>query len=508
MRYLAVGIVIGVAACGDDGGDIPNGPGRFDSPADFDRSTCRSNAMQDLDPQGIYAFTIDYGDAYGGTGSGRVDADDGLYSGVFLGRPAQDVRADDDMVFFYRLLSAEDIALEISGSRSMLLCDRDGDDLLGLWSYCVEEGECFPGTVRARKVEPLDEARAQGLTEVGNWDFTEDTGVSLNVRVAPVPGITPRFNAYVVRRPTGLHVISLPDVASQEEPRELGVVAPMFVDDGEYYNDVKIVQQGDSTFALVSSNRRGMIVYDVTTPTAIVETGAFGVPGEGGPRHHTVFVDGTRAYVGNTEMGLEVWDISALPGATLLDTFSPASAPDGAFLHDLFVDGDRAYLNYWTAGMIVVDVSNPADVVEVGRFSDYGETSSHSSWVTTVGARRVAAHGDEQWGSHLRLVDVTEGSAAFGQQIGEWQTRPEVSAHNVMAFGTEVIMSHYQDGIRILDISEPAAPRLTAWFNTWPGYDRAYGYSFFEGAIGVDVEPSTNRIYVADSHRDLVILQR
>jgi hypothetical protein len=497
MRSVLGGVVILAAACGDDG-DV-NGPGRFDAPADFDRTTCRAGAMQGLDPQGIYAFTVDYGDAYGGTSSARLDVDaPGRYGGLFLGSPAQDVRADDDDLFFYRRLSAAEVAIEVAESRSMLLCDRDGVDLRGLWAYCVEDGECFPGTVRARKVERLDEAPAQGLTEIGNWDQTTDDEVSLNVRVAD-------DLAFVVRSQAGLQVL---DVADPAAIRALDVAAPMFVDDGEYYNDVKLVRQGARRFALVSSNRRGMVVYDVTTPTEIVDLGSFGVAGDRGPRHHTLFVDGNLAYLANLERGLEVWDISALPAATLLDTFFPAATPDGAFLHDLYVEGPRAYLNVWTAGMVVADVSDPADVVEVGRFADYGETTSHSSWVTTVGDRRVAAHGDEQWGSHLRLVDVTESSAGFGRQLGEWQTRPEVSAHNVMAFGSEVIMSHYQDGIRILDISEPASPRLTAWFNTWPGYDPTTGFSFFEGAIGLDVDAATGRIYVADSHRDLVILQR
>jgi hypothetical protein len=151
-------------------------------------------------------------------------------------------------------------------------------------------------------------------------------------------------------------------------------------------------------------------------------------------------------------------------------------------------------------------VSNPAAPTVVGTFADYGETSSHSNWVTQVGARRIAAHGDEQWGSHLRLVDVTEGTGGFLQQTGEWKTRDEVSAHNIMAFGSIVYVAYYQDGVRLIDIADPAHPRPVAWFNTWPGYDRGYGHSFFEGAVGIDVDLARKRIYVADSNRDLIIL--
>ena len=47
----------------------------------------------------------------------------------------------------------------------------------------------------------------------------------------------------------------------------------------------------------------------------------------------------------------------------------------------------------------------------------------------------------------------------------------------------------------------------TAHFQTWPGYHRDYGYSFFEGVLGVDWDVARRRIYVADSHRGLLVLQ-
>ena len=86
--------------------------------------------------------------------------------------------------------------------------------------------------------------------------------------------------------------------------------------------------------------------------------------------------------------------------------------------------------------------------------------------------------------------------------------RDEVSIHNVMLRGSTAYIAYYQDGIRVLDLSNPAQPTPIAWFNTWPGYSASYGDSFFEGAIGLDVSADEMTIYVADSHRGLLILQR
>ena len=67
-------------------------------------------------------------------------------------------------------------------------------------------------------------------------------------------------------------------------------------------------------------------------------------------------------------------------------------------------------------------------------------------------------------------------------------------------------LAHYQDGLRVLDLSDPTRPRPVAWANTWT-YAGARGRSFYEGAVGLDVDPATRRIYVADSERGLLIYE-
>jgi len=491
----AAAIVTLGTACGDDlvGGGLPDGPGRFDSPADFDQRGCTAGALGDLDPQAIYHLQADYGDGYVATTAVRFDTlGPGQFGGVIAGADAARAWADADTLFLYRPVGEAE-------SRSLLLCDRVGDELHGAYAYCTAT-ECFLAAVTARQVARLDEAPASGLTLLGELASPAwGDGITVNVRVAD-------DLAYLARYQDGLRIV---DVQDPTHPVDVGHGATEFPDQGEIYNDVKVLTVGATRYALMASSKVGVVVWDVTAPATPSIVAHFGTPAAmGGTPIHTLALDGGKAYLANTRRGLEIWDVANPAAPGFLGEFFPPGAPDGAFLHDLSVDGARAYLNFWNAGMVIADVSNPAQVRGVGTFADYGETSSHSNWVTTVGGRRIAAHGDEQWGSHLRLVDVTENSAGFLQQLGEWQTRPEVSAHNIMAVGSEVFLAHYQDGVRIVDIADPAAPRTAAWFNTWPGYDRTYGHSFFEGAVGIDLDLARGRIYVADSNRGLLILNR
>jgi hypothetical protein len=497
---LAVALITGGAACGDnlDGGPggLPDGPGRFDSPSDFDHAAagCVRGSLAGVAPDGIFHFQAVYDDGFTGTGAARFDELGPFeYGGALAGGDATRAWLDDNTLFLYRDLGED-------RSRSLFLCEQSDGELHGQYAYCTPD-ECFLARATARRVVRLDEPAAGGLTLLSELENPAwDEGISVNVRVMG-------DLAYLARYQDGLRII---DISDPRAPVDVGHGACEHLGDNEIYNDVKLLESGGRRYAIMGSNQMGAVVWDVTTPAAPQIVSHFGTADlmSGGSNVHSIFLDGGKAYLANIQYGFEIWDLADPRAPVKRSVFFPDNAPDGAFLHDLYVEGNRAYLNFWNAGMIVADVTDPTAPREIGRFAHYGDESSHSSWVTTVGARRIAGHGDEEWGSHLRLVDVTEDNGWVPTQVGEWQTRPEVSAHNIMAAGTEIYMAYYQDGVRVIDISDPARPQQTAWFNTWPGYDRRYGTSFYEGTIGIDLDLARNRIYVADSHRGLLILQR
>ena len=102
-------------------------------------------------------------------------------------------------------------------------------------------------------------------------------------------------------------------------------------------------------------------------------------------------------------------------------------------------------------------------------------------------------------------VDVDPASVEYMQTIGEFKLRETVSIHNIMVVGDRAYVAYYQNGLRVLDISDPTQPLQIAYYNTWDP-DTGRG-SFYEGALGVDVDPNTGLIYVADSESGLVILR-
>ncbi len=342
---------------------------------------------------------------------------------------------------------------------------------------------CVSKLVRATRYQ--DEGESQGLRLLGELhDPSWGPGYTFNVRVAGTL-------AYLIRQ-DGLHIIETADPA---HPVELGVYHRSELG---YSNDVKLVDAGARRYALIADSP--IDIVDVTDPAQP------GLVAQIPEAAHTLFTetrDGrTRAYVGSLDGNCPVYDVT--------DPTRPAklgSYPAGASLvHDLSVADGIAYLNAWEQGFLVVDFQTPATPTLLGAWRPTPAGTSHSSWTTRVAGRHIALHGDEGYNAHLDIVDVDPASPTFMASIASWQTRPWISIHNLMVFGSKAYFSHYQDGIRVLDLADPRAPAQLGYFNTWDPQSPTVTSAFYEGAVGLDVDVARKLVFVADSPRGLLIL--
>ena len=293
--------------------------------------------------------------------------------------------------------------------------------------------------------------------------------------------------AYLARADDGLRIVDISDPA---HPIERG----HHVGPNRWDNDVKLISAGGRRYAIVAS--QPCLVIDVSSPSA--PWLAAEIPFSA----HTLFLDGTTGYFATGAGGeVAVFDLSNPPAPRYLGGYDGASS-----VHDLYVEGGIAYLSATEEGMIVVDLRDPAHPIELGR-EDVGDEWRywHSPWLTRVGGRSIIVHGDEGRGGGLRTLDGDPASPTFLEPLGAWWSRPDISIHNVMAFGTRAYVAHYRDGVRVLDLSDPTTPALIGYWNTWRlGTPSAVS---FEGALGIDVDRARRRIYVADSIRGLMILE-
>jgi hypothetical protein len=221
---------------------------------------------------------------------------------------------------------------------------------------------------------------------------------------------------------------------------------------------------------------------------------------------HTTQGGGSQLYLATYTELVPKYDVTdPLAPVRLGAATVPGEKSDG--VHDMFVDGDRIYANYTDRGLVVFDVGAGLD--QAVALGEVPTSYSHTSIVATLGGRRVVLHGDEgmtgteQGGAHLRILDGDPGSTTFLKELARYQTRPEVGIHNFQLVGDRLYIAYYQDGVRVVDLSNPTSPREVAHYNTWIPATAPGGP--FEGALGIQVVGDL--IYVADILRGLVILR-
>lgn len=368
-------------------------------------------------------------------------------------------------------------------------------NLAGDGSLEMDRAQCYKGScevcttkmIRATHnvANGVVEGEGDHLTLVGQisgpgWG----PGYTFNVRMV---GTT----AYLIRQ-DGLHII---DTSDPTNPTQLGLYRRTHLG---YSSDVKLVEANGKRYALVADY--GVDVVDVTNPgnPALVATI--------NENAHTDAIEArgghTYAYFGTYDGTTPIYDITDPEHPQKLGQYEVT----GNLVHDLSVENGIAYLNAWDDGFHVVDFTNPASPVALGVWPKTPTRTSHSNWTTTINGRHIALHGEENYDAKLDLVDVDPAAPGFMKSFATYQTRSWVSIHNLMAFGSKAYFSYYQDGIRILDLSDPTQPKQVGYYNTWDPQADYTSSDFFEGAVGIDVDLSRHLVFVADSPRGLLIL--
>jgi len=384
---------------------------------------------------------------------------------------------DDDELFQVSTVDQQGVRYTVAKRVS----NRAADGTFRAERAVCDGGMCRVCTaVMVRATHFDNEGEGSGLALVGQLnDPGWGPGYTFNVRVAGTL-------AYLIRE-DGLHIIETQDPA---HPVELGLYRRAMAG---YSNDVKLVDAGAKRYAIIADYP--VDVVDVTDPAHPA------LAAQISEEAHTVAVEHrdnkVYAYFGNYDANCPIYDVTDPAHATKLGSFHTT----GQLVHDLSVDSGIAYLNAWDAGFQVVDYTTPASPHLLGTWAPTPTQTSHSNWTTTVGGKHIALHGEEAYGAHLHIIDL-----ATMQPIAEWKTRDFVSIHNIMVFGSKAYFTHYQDGVRVLDVSDPLHPAQIGYYNTWDPQADYTSSDFFEGAVGIDVDMTRHLVFVADSPRGLLIL--
>jgi len=406
----------------------------------------------------------------------------------------------------------------------------------------------------------------EGYAYIGHWGFSDWTNGS-KTRFCPSP---PKNGVAVVdaRNPSSPVVVSRLVNPTGTSAEDVTVFTARF---GPYAGrDIAAVGiQVCGGSRLDPSFPRGLMLFDVTNPAVPVQLGYISTGCCTRGLHELEY--GHRADLGRTFIYASVpaseyeeegspsgyRDLLGRGDFRLIDVTNPTAptaVSDWGVVHDAggglnpaqgcdadaeyghsaepSEDGRLAFLAYWDSGFVAIDLTNPANPVLRGH-TVYGtdeDGDGHSSMYDDARGLLFSADEDfcknstggiEPGYGYLRIWDYSNLAAPV--QIGEYRTpnsgarlpvgSGDYTIHNPMLMGTDVYISWYSDGVRVVDASDPTAPEEVAYFVPPAGQNpvkpsQRGTLSNTPQVWGVFVDEATDLVYASDMNTGLWILRR
>jgi choice-of-anchor B domain-containing protein len=168
------------------------------------------------------------------------------------------------------------------------------------------------------------------------------------------------------------------------------------------------------------------------------------------------------------------------------------------YIHDSYLQGNTLYAAAIQEGFLgMLDLRDPGNITEITRFNTGGRFT-HNAWPTADGAYLFTT--DERPDRPMEAWDIRDrmNPRKVAQYIGAAGTIP----HNVMVDGDRALLSHYTEGVHLLDVRNPERPTLLGYYDTYAGTE-----SGFNGAWGAYIFPGTNLIVASDINSGLHVLE-
>lgn len=332
-----------------------------------------------------------------------------------------------------------------------------------LFSATVSFGQCPPDSLNMSKLYQYDastQSSASGVFYSDVWGYVDPQGREY--------GIIGSADSIIIFNVTN------PDSIYKVEARP-GTNA-------EIWRDMKTYDE--YLYAVCDGCSEGLRIFDLSHlpdsfPQVNQITNDFG-------NAHNIYIetDSARLYVvgsAGAPEGMLIYDLSVMPDnpsllkKLRLDTIQGEPAGVNYYIHDIFVKGDTAYCSHGNAGYILWDTSNPDSIYRVSTPLPLESTDLrsyvHSSWnsaddnyayvATEIGNRQI--YIVDQSDKSNPVLDTT-----WREPLLECSGFTNNIPHNPYVVGNTLYISYYQDGVNILDISEPRLPIRTGYYDLDP----------------------------------------
>ena len=226
---------------------------------------------------------------------------------------------------------------------------------------------------------------------------------------------------------------------------------------------------------------------------------------------HMLFVDekAGRLYCTGTDIqhdGVVVLDIATDPDNPILLAQIPF--PLAGYAHDIHVRDNIVFGSHGYNGLYVWDFAIPTSPVLMANYDTNGY--NHSSWLSPNGRYLVSAEEIPK-GLPLLLFDMNGVFDNDLEIVSQTRAPLENPSDSMMIYHNpyflsdqEVVVSCYEDGVHVYNIADPTAPKLAAYFDTYPENNGVY--TGYKGCWGVYPFLPSGRLIASDMQHGLFVL--
>jgi len=306
----------------------------------------------------------------------------------------------------------------------------------------------------------------------------QEVGASAAQRNIEAVAISGNY-AYLAAGDGGMRVL---DISDPRFPTEVNAIQARGYAAG-------ITVQGD--LAYLSERSEGLRLIDISDPEGRLSTA--GVINIGQDAQKSIIV-GDFLYLAEGKAGFRVIDnTNPLVPVEIGHLDTPGNAVG------LAVSGNLVYLADGEAGLRIINIENPLVPAEIGAFDTPGEARAVSLLlrpVTSAGAAQ-AQTGEMQFQTYalvadgsrgLRVLNVTNPRAP--REVSSYETPQFVQ--DVVILGNYAFVAAREGGLLLLDLTDPRAPKQVGGYNT-PGK-------------ALSLVLKNNLAYIADFERGLRVV--
>ncbi len=187
---------------------------------------------------------------------------------------------------------------------------------------------------------------------------------------------------------------------------------------------------------------------------------------------HTIWIDNDKLYCGApthsaSNSNMAVYSL-ATPTAPVLIRKLQDDYPFITYVHDMYTRNDTIFASCGYQGLYLFQLTASNTFTQLGSFTNYASGSSynHSSYLTQNG-KYLLFCDEVPSGKPIRIVDVQNFSNIV--QTSTTIPYPQSTPHNPYLIGNDLaVISCYQEGLIVYNISNPAAPFVAGYFDTYP----------------------------------------